>query len=89
MPRYRFNSYGHWIEMTLDDDGLEVLHDGQTVTDINNPSYLKEGGFRVIEDGVECTYDWTIKANGFFRQSFTHTIRRNGEVVLEVEVESP
>ena len=86
MPRYHFTSYGHKIEMNLPDDGLEILHDGQPVTDINNPSYLHEGGFRVVEDGEECCYEYKIQSKGLFSNAKVHTIRRNGEIVLEVEV---
>ena len=89
MPQYHFTSYGHKIQISLADDGLEVLHDGQVVNDFRNPSYLKNGGFRVVEDGEQCNYEWTIQSNNFFSRSLTHTIRRNGEVVLEVEVETP
>ena len=86
MPRYHFTSNGHKIEIKVADDGLEILHDGKEVTDINNPSYLNEGGFRVVEDGDECTYEWKAESKSFFSQTFVHTIRRNGEIVLEAEV---
>ena len=86
MSRYHFTSNGHKIEINLADDGLDILHDGQAVTDINNPSYLNEGGFRVVEDGEEYAYEWKVESKSFFSQTFIHTIRRNGEVVLEVEV---
>jgi len=49
MPRYHFTSNGHEIDIKLADDGLEILHNGQAVTDINDPSYLHEGGFRVLD----------------------------------------
>jgi len=82
MPRYHFTSNGHKIEIKVADDGLEILHDGKEVTDINNPSYLNQGGFRVVEDDDE----WKVESKSFFSQTFIHTIRRNGEIVLEVEV---
>ena len=57
MPRYHFTSNGHEIDIKLAEDDLDIMHNGQAVTDINNPSYLHEGGFRVVEDGQECSYE--------------------------------
>ena len=86
MPRYHFSSNGHRIEIDLADDGLEILHDGQAVTDINNPSHFHEGGFRVVEDGEECTCEWKVESKALFSAAQVHTVRRNGVAVLEVEV---
>jgi hypothetical protein len=76
MARYHVTSNGHKIEINVADDGLEILLDGQAVTDINNPSYLNEGGFRVIEDGEELTYEWKAESKSFFSQTFTEDHRR-------------
>ena len=53
MARYYFTTNGHEFDIKLADDGLEILHDGQPVTDINNPTYRHEGGFRIVEDSEE------------------------------------
>jgi hypothetical protein len=86
MPRYHFTSNGHKIEINLADDGLEILHDGQAVSDIDNPSHLHEGGSRLVEDGQECSYEWKVESKAFFSNAQVHTVRRDGEILLEVEV---
>ena len=84
MARYHFTSNGHKVEINLDDSGT-IIHDGQPVTDVDK-SYLHEGGFRVVEDGDECNYEWKVESKGLFSNAQVHTVRRNGEIVLEVEI---
>ena len=34
----------------------------------------------------ECSYEWKVESKGIFSPTFTRTIRRDGEIVLKVEV---
>ena len=75
-PRFHFICNGHKLDIWIRDDGGYINDDNQAVSDIDDSSSLKEGGFRVVEDGEECTYEWTIKSQFFSRR---HTPAQFGE----------
>ena len=52
--------------------GIWNLRGSPKTTDIDM-SYLHEGGFRVVEDGKECTYEWKVESKSLFSAAQIHT----------------
>ena len=93
MYRYKFMHRNHQIEIAMSGDGGEIVHDGHNVpwSNVDPTSTFQEGEFQVAEDGEECIYAWKVDTPSTLSTVFNlgncrHTVSRNGEVILEVEV---